>query len=169
MKATALDPNQHGFTLLELLLCLSISVIIIIAVTNASITGRRSYQNTTTTLNEIRAARKALDTICEDLKYSRAVRIPEKEKNEITSYTYMQEKESRSIYLKDSILYRKIGNNPPTALIDIPVTGFSCSFDPSDSSNRTIALSIRFANGINLDTTANTMNATTTTDNAYIQ
>jgi Tfp pilus assembly protein PilW len=167
MKIYRSSLEQHGFTLIELLIYTTIATFILLAVFKASSGARSSYVKTTTSLNEIRAARRALDMICEELRYSRDVKISTN-RTAIASYIFGNETASRCIYLDhDGILYKKNQSGPVTALMDTAVSDFSCSFNISDTSNRTIDFRIQFANGIRVTNSVYSQNMSGTNINGY--
>jgi type II secretory pathway pseudopilin PulG len=168
MRTNKNSNNESGFTLIEMIIYSTIAIILIISLYYGLSSANRSYHTTSTTINEIREARRSLETIFEELKYSSNVKITTAQ-NQIKSYFYSTENTSRAIYLgADNKLYRKIGNNPATLLTNIPLQSFSCSFNTnvSDTSNRFIDINIQFSNKTQLKTTVNTLNTSGT--NEYI-
>jgi prepilin-type N-terminal cleavage/methylation domain-containing protein len=158
MMISKIGYKQQGFTMIELLFYVMISSIILVAVFQAASEGRRSYKKTTSSIEEIRAARRAMDAICEELKYSSYV-IISTDKTGISSYFYGNETSSRSIFLgDDKIIYKQVGSSAATALMNTSVSSFTCSFNASDTSNRAINLSVQFPNGIQLNTTVYNLN-----------
>jgi Tfp pilus assembly protein PilW len=150
--------NENGFTLIEIIIYATISVILFCAVIYGQQIANRSYQTTVNTADEIRQARRALNTIFEELKFSSNMTISS---NGISNYQIPEETASRSITLgPDNILYQKIGNNASKALINIPLQTFSVSYNASDADKRTINLCVKFSNSVEMNTSVRQLNTT---------
>jgi hypothetical protein len=168
MRPNVASNNESGFTLVEMIIYTTIGVILIISLYFGLSSANRSYRTTSTSIYEIREARRSLEAVFEELKYSSDVKIATAQ-NQIKSYFYSTENTSRAIYLgADNKLYQKIGNNPATVLTNIPLQNFSCSFNTnaSGSANRIIDINIQFSNRTHLKTTVNTLNTSGT--NEYV-
>jgi prepilin-type N-terminal cleavage/methylation domain-containing protein len=152
--------NKNGFTLIEILIVVTISVLLFIAVISSRQLAQRSYQTSISNTEAIRQARKALNTITEELKFSSNMTITS---SGITSYQIPFQAATRAITLgADNRLYQQIGNNPSTALTNIPLQLFSASYNASDTKRRTIELYVRFPNSVEMQTSVRQLNASGT-------
>ncbi len=97
--------SEKGFTLVELLLSLAILGVVVFALTAILHTASQSNQTVMTDINQIKQARKAIDTIMDEIHYSRA----------ITSFT------SRTITYIDSnnIANTVLSYNPVTRILTV--------------------------------------------------
>jgi type II secretory pathway pseudopilin PulG len=157
---------EVGFTLIELIIYMTIASILILAIMTNLNNANKSYRKTDLTINQIRNARSSLETIVDELRYAKDIKISI-DNTEIRSYKYGDETLTRRIYVANDtngnkILYRTIGANPAVALTKIPLQSFSCSFNASDTTNKTIDLLIKLSNQVELTTTVYTINASTT-------
>jgi prepilin-type N-terminal cleavage/methylation domain-containing protein len=152
--------TKNGFTLIETLISMTIFVFIFIAVISSRQIAQRSYQSTISNTEAIRQARKALNIITEELKYSSNMTITS---NGIPSYQIPDQASSRAITLgADNCLYQQIGNNASAALTNIPLQLFSVSYNASDALRRTIHLFVRFPNSVEMQTSVRQLNASGT-------
>lgn len=150
--------NESGFTLLELLIYVSLSSIILTAGLVGLTEANRSYHATDALAKEVRDSRDCLEVISEELKYASSIKIAAS-KDRIASYFYTTESVSRSIYVgSDKLLYRKIGTNPAVALTGTPLQSFSCSFNESDTDKETIDLKVVFPNRTEVVTSVHALN-----------
>lgn len=151
---------ENGFTLIETLITIAIFVLLFIAVISSRQIAQRSYQSTITNTEAIRQARKALNTITEELKFSSNMTITG---NGIPSYQIPFQASTRAITLgTDNCLYQQIGNNPSKALTNIPLQTFSVSYNASDTKRQTIELYVRFPNSVEMQTSFKQLNASGT-------
>jgi prepilin-type N-terminal cleavage/methylation domain-containing protein len=133
--------HEKGFTLVEVLVTVTLLGMIGAAVIGAAYVSLRSYNTSYNSTDEGRQARLAMERIVRDLRIAKSVTISS-DPNALLTYRCYNDTADRQIYVgEDNRLYLDDGAEI-RALTRLAVNGFNCGYNPDDTGNATIDITI---------------------------
>ncbi len=150
------NDRQAGFTILEMLLALTLLVLIAVAVANTIKIPFQAQATTAATLSEIQQSRLLINKIFDELRLSKII-IPSSDKTSLT-YRLPYDTTDRKFFMgNDHLLYNQLGSKVKL-VTRRTAKEVRFSYNPDDPKGETLDVIITFPDSSTLSTTVKALN-----------